>query len=208
MKNDLLNNFSFSSQNITVINNPISAKKNIVLDRNFSKEKVRFITVASLKKQKGHIRVLEVLSKLNFDFTYTIIGKGAEYENIYLKIKKLNLKKHVKYVPYTNQIDKYLSQNDFFLQGSYIEGFPNCLLESCAMGLPIIAYNSPGGLNEIIKKGFNGYLALDDSDFLNKLELAVSREWDRGKIKNDIYNRFGSEKIISEYETLFNKIIA
>ena len=34
-----------------------------------------------------------------------------------------------------------------------VEGFPNVLIESCVVGTPILAFNAPGGLDEIIEKG-------------------------------------------------------
>ena len=48
------------------------------------------------------------------------------------------------------KIIDYLSDSDFFIQGSYVEGFPNSVLESCSVGTPVIAFNCPGGTKEII----------------------------------------------------------
>lgn len=203
MKEDLLANYSIEESKLTVINNPITKivdlperKYPIDLD----KKPIKFITVASLKKQKGHLRMLEALSLLDIKFRYTMIGDGPESDIIKKYIKELNLTENVLHIPFTDNVENYLAESDFFLQGAYTEGFPNCLLESCVTGLPIIAYNAPGGLNEIIKEGFNGFLAKDDEDFRKNIELAIQHSWCPEEISKDIIARYNKNRIINKYE--------
>ena len=53
-----------------------------------------------------------------------------------------------------------------FIQGSYVEGFPNAVLESCSVGTPVVAINCPGGTKEIIEHATNGFLVVSDDDFI------------------------------------------
>jgi glycosyltransferase involved in cell wall biosynthesis len=53
---------------------------------------------------------------------------------------------------------------DLFLMGSYYQGFPNALLEAGAMGIPVIAFDVPGGISEIIT-GETGML-VEDNDMI------------------------------------------
>ena len=168
----------------------------------------QFITVASLKKQKGHERIIKALSKLKAPFKYTIVGDGPENNYLFNLINELGIQDKIEHVPYTNEVSKYLSKSDFFLQGSYVEGFPNSLIESCAVGTPVIAYNAPGGLDEIIEEGINGYVANNDEDYIKTLLKATQKnDWNSRLISESVYNKFSKEKIIKDYENLFLEIL-
>ena len=91
-----------------------------------------------------------------------------------------------------------------FLQGSYSEGFPNALLESCAVGVPVLAFNVPGGTKEIVTDNENGFLAADEKEFLEKLHN--HRSWDPKYVSNFVYEKFNKQKILNDYEQLFTEI--
>ena len=208
MYNDMKNNYNIPENKLTIINNPIT--DNFKLKKtpyHTKKEVINFVTVASLKKQKGHERIIRTLAKLNFPYTYTIIGNGSEKENIFRLINDLNLGAKIKHIPYTNEVSSYLSKNDFFLQGSFVEGFPNSLIESCSVGTPVIAIKAPGGLDEIIEENINGKIAANENDFLNKIIESISQSWDKTVIRESVVRKFNKEKIISEYENLFLEIL-
>jgi glycosyltransferase involved in cell wall biosynthesis len=91
------------------------------------------------------------------------------------------------------------------LQGSYSEGFPNALLESCVVGTPVIAFNVPGGTKEIIEDGVNGFLVKNENEFLEKLN--DNRIWDPEAIRESVVRKFSKEKILKQYENLFLDIL-
>ncbi|OBX21888.1 hypothetical protein A9996_17540 [Gelidibacter algens] len=162
------------------------------------------ITIGRISEGKGYIRILEILAKLSFPFQYTIIGEGAYYDIVFSKIRELGLNDKVNYIRFTNNVSEYLVDHDMFLQGSYSEGFPNALLESCAVGTPVIAFNVPGGTKEIIEDGINGFLVDNDDDFLEKLN--DNREWNPEIVRESVYKKFNKNKIISDYEKFFIEI--
>jgi glycosyltransferase involved in cell wall biosynthesis len=202
MAEDFLKIYRIPNQRITIINNPITNSFPLKKIQEPSDKIIKFITVGRLSKEKGHIRILKMVSKLKFQFHYTIIGKGPLKEDIFATIDKYNLNEKITYIPFTKEVTKYMSLNDFFLQGSYVEGFPNTVLESCYVGTPVIAFNVPGGTKEIIDHGINGYLVETEEDYLyylnNKLGLLPK------DVRNSVEIKFNKQKIISQYEALFN----
>ena len=211
MYNDALQHPNLKKCNLVVINNPIT--KSFEIKKNKSsqtkKKTFKFITVGSLELRKGHSRILKVLNQLrDIDFTYTIIGKGSQKENIFKKIKNYKLEDKVVYIEYTDKVATYLAESDLFLQGSYVEGFPNALLETCSVGTPAVAFNAPGGINEIIENNLNGYIADSEEEFKDKVLLATSKNWDSQLVHDSVYKKYNSTTIINKYEELIDYCIS
>lgn len=153
--------------------------------------------------QKGHMRILEILKDLDRDFVYTIVGDGAERKNILRFIKEYGLSNKIKHIPFTKNVEEFLSNSDLMLSGSYVEGFPNVFLESCAVGTPILAFAAPGGINEIILNGKNGYVVSNKKDFSKKLLNFKVSDWNSEEIRESVTSRYSEKIILSEYENLF-----
>ena len=205
MATHLINTYNIPLRKTIIINNPISNDLSKINNgQNYSKTK-RFITVGRLSKEKGFLRIITILSKLNFEFTYTIIGDGAEKETIFEEAKKLGLINKITHIPFTKDVSSYISKHDYFLQGSYVEGFPNAVLESCVVGTPVIAFNVPGGTKEIISNGINGFLVDNENEFIDILNKDINFE--PNEIKKFVQEKFNKEKILSEYEKMFTNII-
>lgn len=204
MEDDIKSSYNVDDNKIVVINNPIT--DSFRLKENGTKSTiVQYITVGRLSKEKGYERILKLLSKLDFPYHYTIIGNGSEKNRIYALIEDLGLKEKITHIEYTKDVSKYLAKSDYFLQGSFFEGFPNCLIESCAVGTPVIAFNVPGGTKEIIDNGINGYMVPDEQEYFKK--LTELRQWDSSEVRESVYKKFNKEHILSQYEELFNDLV-
>ena len=159
MQDDMVNNYGVPLKKTVLINNPITNSFKIKEQTVNKNEPLQLITIGRLSKEKGHDRIIDVLSQLKFSFHYTMIGNGNEKDTIFNLIKTKGIEDKITHIEYTKDVEKYLSQSDIFLQGSYSEGLPNALIESCVIGTPIVAFKAPGGLNEIIEEGkkWNNY---------------------------------------------------
>lgn len=204
MLDDIKNSYQVSGDKMVVINNPITDGFN--LKNPLSKNTlIQYITVGRLSREKGIDRILKVLTKIDFPFHYTIIGNGVEKDHLFSLIDQYSLKDKITYINFTKNVAKHLSKSDFFLQGSYFEGFPNCLIESCAVGTPVIAFKAPGGTKEIIEDGINGFLVENEEHFLEK--LTVPHEWNPIDIRESVYKKFNKNLILQQYEDLFLNIL-
>jgi glycosyltransferase involved in cell wall biosynthesis len=204
MASDLIANFGVGKNKIVVINNPITNNFKVKHKSTDKNNTLQLITVGRLAKQKGHSRILKSLTELKVHFHYTIIGDGPEKESIFALIDNYGLQEKVTHIPFTTDVPEFLANSDVFLQGSYVEGFPNALIESCAVGTPVIAYKAKGGIEEIIEENVNGYIAADDKDFQNKLESALRSvdSWSPDVISKTVTKKYSAEIIIKKYEDL------
>lgn len=200
---DFQNNYHIKNDKLIVINNPITNSFKVKDRLNINKP-IHFITVARFENQKGHLRILEALSQVSFDFRYTLIGKGTLQENIYAFIDKFNLKNKVCHIPFTREVHQYLAESDLYLQGSYTEGFPNAIIESCMVGTPVLAFDAPGGINEIIYPEINGKIVSNISEFTAELERINSHYCFNPKdVSTSVNSRYSSQTILLKYEDLF-----
>lgn len=207
MRNDFIHTLQLNPSKLVLIHNPITNLPTIIRSYDFN-DKLNFITVGRLSEEKGYIRILEGLSKIqNYDFHYTIIGSGPQLEMIKENVCKYKLNEKVSFIPHTSKVLEEVSQNDFFIQGSYVEGFPNALLESCTVGTPVIAFNAPGGTKDVVLSGTNGFLVENELEFVSILnDIDKLKSIDKDVVKKSVMSKFNAEGIIKKYENLFNQV--
>ncbi|MFC0605715.1 glycosyltransferase [Winogradskyella pulchriflava] len=201
MKNDFLKIYNIDENRIKIIHNPVTQIDVLKPSVNKTNGVKRFITVGRMTKVKGQARLLDILSRLTIPFQFTIIGDGRNKEDVLNKIEELQLGDKITHIEHSDDVFSHLIEHDMFLQGSYSEGFPNALLESCTVGVPVVAFNAPGGTKEIVTNGVNGFLVENEDEFLEKLQ--DDRDWDPKAISSYVNKKFNKEKIIGDYEQLF-----
>lgn len=207
MKMDLIRNYNVNPLKLFVIHNPITEIKQVERNVKFG-DVVQFITVGRLITVKGHVRILACLASIkNYDFHYKIVGAGREESVIRNKILELGLENKVSFLNYTSKVLSELSKCDYFLQGSYVEGFPNALLESCSVGTPVIAFRCPGGTKDIVENGINGFLVDDEKHFTALLnDYEALKVIDNDQVVASVMCKFDPNKIMNSYQQLLADI--
>lgn len=207
MKIDFMSVFPKANLPTRIINNPIITPMLNLRQKTYEDFNLRFITVGSLTALKGHKRILNSLNFLNKNFTYDIYGQGDQKSTLEKMVTNLRMETKVNFkgeIPFSHHLIK--SPNTFYLLGSYFEGFPNAVLEALSFGVPVIAFQSPGGHNEIIISGFNGFFAKSKKEFSEIILKSIMYNWNKNDIIQNIYYRFDSQKILLQYKDLFQKI--
>tara|TARA_B100001250_G_C19807826_1_gene794225 strand:+ start:1624 stop:2811 length:1188 start_codon:yes stop_codon:yes gene_type:complete len=123
---------------------------------------VQILSVGRYHWKKGYHYALYVLKKLlnnNKNIRYTIISSNKPNDEILFIIDDLDLGNYVRFDSYSSQSEVYnkMEQVDFLLLPSVEEGIANVVLESMAIGLPVISSDC-GGMDEVIKDRHNGLL--------------------------------------------------
>ena len=120
----------------------------------------RFLSVGRFHWVKGYqysISAISKLKKINKDVHYVIITKNSISEEILYQIDELSLENNVEIVHPDSQEEVYkiMNESDCFILPSVQEGISNVVLESMAVGLPVVSSDC-GGMKEIINNGVNG----------------------------------------------------
>jgi glycosyltransferase involved in cell wall biosynthesis len=205
MLDDLIAHDNIDESKFVVINNPITDQFTLNIGQ-IDSETINYITVGALHPRKGHDRILKALSKLDHDFTYTVVGSGDKHL-VFDIASQLNLIEKIHHIKYTKSVEVELAKHKVFLNGSYVEGFPNSILESCAVGTPVVAFNAPGGINEIIEHGVNGYVASSEKEFVNYLNaINISYPFKRQLVSESVTKKYNKNTIVSRYETFFKNL--
>lgn len=113
--------------------------------------KLLFICAGRLHYQKGYDRLIKALSDFNpkHDWELIIFGEGSQYDELQKMVYKYGLEKNIILYGYTDRPWSYVGSADAFLLPSRAEGLPNAVLESLAVGTPVIAMKEAGGIREI-----------------------------------------------------------
>ncbi len=206
MQRDLIENYNFPKDKSVVINNPIDidslerlAEEKIVYPFNNS---IRLIHIGQLRYEKRQDLLLKAFCKLDSRYSLTIIGDGVEREELKILASKLKISNRVAFLGYKKNPYSYLKEADIFLLTSEYEGFPNVLLEANLFGLPVVSFNSIGGVSEIIKDKKNGILVpqKDIDLFATAIKNIDIKNFNRDKIIEETKKKYNIDLIITKYQ--------
>ncbi|MGD1913662.1 MAG: glycosyltransferase [Rivularia sp. (in: cyanobacteria)] len=157
---------------------------------------VQIVTIARLVEKKGveyAIRAIAKLASSKTNLNYTIVGDGPLKESLQQLIKELGVDRIVTFVGLKQQqeVIEILKNSDIMLAPSVTsfdgdrEGIPVVLMETMAMGLPIIS-TLHSGIPELVENGVSGFLTPErDVDALaEKLNYLVENP--------EIWNNMGA----------------
>ena len=103
-------------------------------------------------KDKGFNFLLEALAELKStetNFSLQIAGDGPEFSPLRALSTELGLNEHVQFLGRRNDIPNLIKNADLFVLPSLREHFPIIVLETMAMGTPIIATRCEGPLEAL-----------------------------------------------------------
>lgn len=218
MRNDMVSNWSIDPNKIVLINNPVradlirkkSSEKPSVI---FPKDKLNYIAVGRIAEQKGFDLVIRRMAEMGDKLNFRLYIAGDKIENETIKIETLiadyGLANSVYLLGRQENPFALIAESDGLVLPSRHEGFPNVLLEAGALGKPVFANHCPGGIDEIVIPGINGYYC----DFENQTEFEAtlakyqSTKFDASAIEKSIEDRYGFNYIMDKYYKLFNEVL-
>lgn len=170
-------------------------------------------SVSRLEPRKGHVYFLDAAAKVKKENPLTkflIAGDGASLEKLNKYCEEIGIQDSVIFLGHRDDIENVISAMDVFVLSSLWEGLPRVLVQSVALGKPIVTFDVEGA-KEVVSNGENGYiLPLKDTDALaekililaNNPSLAkqmgekgrakVTKDWDKQQMVKKIDELYAS----------------
>lgn len=198
---------------LTVIHNPvitleflISANKPVVHPWFELGKPPIILGVGGLRPEKSFdvlIRAFALLHQKR-ELRLVILGEGTERRRLESLAHQLQVA-HSLWMPgFVNAPASYMKRSSVFVLSSSFEGFGNVLVESMALGTPVVSTDCPYGPGEILERGAYGTLVPVGDPAA--LAVAIRDTLDNPSCSEMIMNRareFSSLRIAERYLELF-----
>ena len=176
----------------------------------------QLISVGRLDPIKGFDDLIDLFNlfyQKHPDWNLHIVGDGSEKEILQTKINKLGLSKKITLcgTKYSEELENEYLNSSIYIMTSHSESFGLVLLEAANYGLPLIAFDSAQGANEIIENNKNGFLVKNRNaeEMITKIEELLNDSSKMQYFSKNSKNtalKFSKEAISKEWNKFLNNI--
>jgi len=142
----------------------------------------------------------------------TIWGEGPEREPLEARIARHGLQGRARLAGRTGTPWEQLAASQAFVLTSAVEGFPNVLLESMALGLPCVSFDCPSGPREMTRDGRDALLvpAGDRAGLAAALGRVLADDGLRGELGAraavSVRERYALPAVLARWDALFESV--
>lgn len=199
----------YKTNNLEVIANPIDTSSHLQATLT-SKKAIAAGRIAPVKGFENAILAWREVVKEAPDWELHIFGQGEkEYiEKLNQLIVEQNLQKKVLIHSAVKNLQEKMLDYSMYVMSSHTECFPMVLLESLAVGLPIVSFDCPTGPRNIVTNNVDGFIVENqNSNALAEKVLFLIASLDKriemGKNAKKSSINFSNENIMKKWEHLF-----
>jgi glycosyltransferase involved in cell wall biosynthesis len=161
----------------------------------------RLINIGRLSEQKGQLVLVEAAARLRAqgrEFEIVIIGGGPFKLKIEQRIRDLNLGAHIKLAGWLSgsQVQEQLLNSRGLVLPSFAEGLPVVIMESLALGRPVIS-TYVAGIPELVQPGKTGWLV--PAGDVDQLAAAMAAMLDAPVEELERMGRTGAERVACDH---------
>jgi len=172
--------------------------------------------VARLEPVKNHRMLFESARQLKergYRFRIWAVGDGDLRPDYEALCSKMEIRDCVEFLGYRDDIPELLAKTDISVLTSVKEGIPRAILESMAMGVPVVATRVSGN-SEVVREGETGFMIeLDDSDgltiALERLMRDPELREEIGKRSREVAHReYDETSIVQSLRDIYGNLLA
>ena len=165
-KRELLSFLRVPAARVTVLPNPLDLDRIASLAAEPIDSAVAWpagpvlVHVGRFTYAKDHETLLQAFALLRSQrpATLVLVGDGEDEARVRARSAELGLDRDVRFVGFTRNPYHYLARATLSVLTSRFEGLPNVLIESMALGVPIVSTACPYGPLEVLGDGDHGVL--------------------------------------------------
>ena len=178
-----------------------------------SKKVIGFVgQMISRKNITAILDCFDALYKKRQDIQLVFLGDGEDRPKLESYADTLDSEHAISFLGFRNDRLEQLRDFDMFVMTSTLEGIPRCLMEACAMEIPVSAYDI-AGIDQLITHKESGLLTplhnteqlqkdwetlLDDTDYAQQLAQNA---------RNFVQEHFSAQRMADEYYALFSTML-
>ncbi|MBJ2129621.1 glycosyltransferase [Alteromonas sp. IB21] len=191
----------------------VEAVRQTKTDKPKEKKTIGFVgQMISRKNIKAILDCFESLYKKRQDIELVLLGDGEDRPSLEAYSKTLASASDIHFLGFRNDRLQLLRDFDLFVMTSTLEGIPRCLMEACAMEIPVSAYDI-AGIDQLITHNESGLLVpLHD---INQLEKDWEKLLDDKALASSLAQNsklfveanFSAKRMADEYLELFEGIL-
>jgi len=183
---------SFPSRKVIRIHNGIELPRQ-VKDRRAVDDDIVIGSAGRLFPVKDYLLMVDIAKDLctrNGKVNFVLAGDGPEREKILSKIMEYGINNRFKLLGHLDDMEKFYSTIDLYLNTSQHEGIPVTIIEAMSHRIPVIA-PAVGGLPEVVEHGKSGWLVKnrDAWEFAVTIENLISDNRAIATARENAYKR-------------------
>jgi glycosyltransferase involved in cell wall biosynthesis len=165
-KNRALHDVGYPKERVLLFNNsilPINHIKELSIEKTWPNEYICSVGRPSYQKNiELMLDALHEIKKQHSNIHLVLMGVGFHSPNLSVvkqKIKDLNLSKNITLLDWTKREDIFniIKHSKLYFTTARYEGLPYSVIESLALGKPIVATDADGN-RDLVKDNFNGFI--------------------------------------------------
>jgi L-malate glycosyltransferase len=170
--------------------------------------------IANLKPEKGlgdFIRAAAIVFRQDPHTRFVIVGEGALKESLRTLAADLGMQGKLIFTGSASDVRSFLFAFDIGVLCSLSEGFSNAILEYLAVGLPVVATNIGGNIEQVQDQESGFLVPPEDPDALAEALLKLVNDEDlRRKMSDravhDCRSRFDMDRMIRQLENYYLEV--
>ncbi|MFQ5456668.1 MAG: glycosyltransferase family 4 protein [Nitrospirota bacterium] len=170
-------------------------------------------TITRLYRQKGNeflIKAASIVIKKYPEIVFLIVGDGPLRNSLETLSKRLGIKKNIIFAGFCKNISEMISTMDIVVFPSLWEGTPLSLLETMAIGKPIVSTNVDG-LGEVLKDGSGLLIPPKDIRLLSEKIIYLIEHPEEaeklGKKAKNISYQYSIDAHVKRLCSIYNEVI-
>ena len=218
---DLTRNFGVSPDSMRVLPNPVDldvvrtrASEPLQPGEQLRSADPVIVAAGRLADAKNYPLLIDAVAKLRASIPARlfILGQGELEAALRRQVSDRGLGEAVTFLGFQSNPWKFIAQADVFALSSHYEGFGNVLIESMALGIPVVATAS-AGTRDIVESETTGLLV--HSHTVDALAASLRRVLENRPMRDamsraalDAAERFAAPRVIAEYDAMLRRLAA
>lgn len=172
--------------------------------------------IGQMISRKNIYDILDIFESLSAKHNNTrliFVGDGELRTELEIYAEKLDSHAKIDFLGFRDDRLELLQSFDLFVMTSTLEGIPRCLMEACAMGVPVAAYDIPG-IDQLITHEQTGLLATPGD------KRTLTLYWEKllfdkqaalmlaENARQYVHTHYSAKRMADEYLDLFTQLTA